>query len=335
MALTLASASVSAAGVQTNRVTPALMPVCGGGDGGGGIDPDSMSVNSIHSKPARVRQNAGVVPTDVSANVIGHDADSIHKQFASVIEANLSGADVEQRLNRLSDKELSALARHYKAVSGEKGTPLLRTFASRLSDTALLRVSVAFGKEATSEAVQTYSSRPVRESFIAKASNISPDILPGGNDPGGNGGGRGVPGTGAGPAPSSDMTLEEIYLDYRTAPVGSLSPASALSETAMFASQRVFWSATAGTAIGTGINYLITNYDPTLGDAIGGTIAGSIQAAELAATEVERGHYQSSYDALFGYPVTDQSGVTVQFDSDWNVAEPMEEYYDDGGGCGW
>lgn len=50
---------------------------------------------------------------------------------------------------------------------------------------------------------------------------------------------------------------------------------------------------------------------------------------------MERGHYQSAYDALFGYPVTDYGGATVQFDADWNVAEPMQEYYDAGGGCGW
>lgn len=78
------------------------------------------------------------------------------------------------------------------------------------------------------------------------------------------------------------MTLEEIYLDFRTAPVGSLSPASAMSETALFASQRVLPAAAAGTAIGTGINYLIETYDPSLSDAIGGTIAGSIEAAQAA-----------------------------------------------------
>lgn len=303
------------------------MPVCGG-DG----DPDpgnDFKASTTHAGTAAhwTRRTSAVRPTNTSAEALGHDAASIDAKFASVIESNFSGADAEQRLNRLSDTELAAIAHHYQANAGTQNTPLLHTFAARLSDASLMRVGGAFGQAATAAAVQRYASAPVRASFLAKSSAI-PALTPVDSA-------NSAPGTTAGPAPTIDMTLEEIYLEYRTAPVGSLSPASAMAETAMFASQRVFWSATVGTAVGTGISALITKYDPSLGDSIGGTIGGTIEAAELAETEVERGHYQSAYDALFDYPVTDYTAVNVQFDSDWNVAEPMDEYYDDGGGCGW
>jgi len=257
--------------------------------------------------------------------------------FGDVIEANFAAASTEQLISRLSDKELAAIAKHYQRTRGTQDTPLLAIFAKRLSDKALLRVADAFDKTAVSAAVTKYSGSEVRASFAAQVSTVRPALLPGGPGEGGGGGsgGGGSAGGGAAAAPTTDMTLEEIYLDFRTAPVGSLSPASALSETTLFASQRVLPAAAAGTAIGTGINYLIENYDPSLGDAIGGTIAGSIGAAQAAITEVERGHYQSAYDALFGYPVTNTGGATVQFDADWNVAEPMQDYYDAGGGCGW
>lgn len=127
------------------------------------------------------------------------------------------------------------------------------------------------------------------------------------------------------------MTLEDIYLEFRTAPVGGLSPASALSETLQFAGTRLSLSAATGWEIGTGINYLIETYDPSLGDAIGGTEAGMIDAARQAINEVQTGHYESAFDSLFGFPVTN-SGDPF---GDWGNSDPMMDYYGSGGGCGW
>ncbi|MDQ0008683.1 hypothetical protein J2T07_000842 [Luteibacter jiangsuensis] len=344
-AIALATSAVSAMAFAGSTapvtVRSDLMPVCDGGDGGGDPWADLRTAGTPKSLNLTASIRSGLTthaPTGASVRVIGADEKSVDNNFGDVIEANFAAASTEQLIGRLSDKELAAIAKHYQRTRGTHDTPLLSTFAKRLSDKALLRVARAFDSAAVRAAVTKYSGNAVRASFAAQVSTVQPDLLPGGGEEGGGGGSAGGGSTGGGSAaaaPTTDMTLEEIYLDFRTAPVGSLSPASALSETTLFASQRVLPAAAAGTAIGTGINYLIENYDPSLSDAIGGTIAGSIEAAQAAITEVERGHYQSAYDALFGYPVTNTGGATVQFDADWNVAEPMQEYYDAGGGCGW
>lgn len=339
-----ASATTSTGDTTATIVKPDLMPTCGGDDGGGNSWDDLRTTTTPRSLnlPASSRRLLKThAPSGAAVTVIGADETSVDSNFGDVIEANFAAASTEQLIARLSDKELAAIAKHYQRTRGAHDTPLLSTFAKRLSDKALIRVAGAFDKSAVADAVTKYSGSAVRASFATQLSSVRPALLPGPGEGGGSGGGGGG-GTGGGgisggssPAPTTDMTLEEIYLDFRTAPVGSLSPASALSETALFASEKVLPYAAAGTAIGTGINYLIENYDPSLGDAIGDTIAGSIGAAQAAATEVERGHYQSAYDALFDYPVTNSGGATVQFDADWNVAEPMQDYYDAGGGCGW
>ncbi|TAA44924.1 hypothetical protein EA655_08485 [Pseudoxanthomonas winnipegensis] len=127
------------------------------------------------------------------------------------------------------------------------------------------------------------------------------------------------------------MTLEDIYLDFRTAPVGNLSATSALSETAIFAASRLAPAAAAGTAIGTGISYLIQTYDPSLDDAIGGTIAASLDNFQAAGSDIEKGHYESAYDDMFGFPLTNSFAPL----GDWDVSSFMVDYYSSGGGCGW
>ncbi|WP_211454773.1 hypothetical protein [Collimonas antrihumi] len=93
-------------------------------------------------------------------------------------------------------------------------------------------------------------------------------------------------------APTIDMTIYEIYLEFRTAPIGSLAASSAIAETAIFTGGRLLPAFGAGYEVGTGINYLITSYAPELGDAIGGTIYGIIQNINAAASNIQRGQYE-------------------------------------------
>jgi hypothetical protein len=267
-----------------------------------------------------------------AAAVIGTTPDAVHSNFASVIEANFANGATETLIKRLSDKELAAIARRYQAVAGTQGTPLLKTLASRISDDGMVRVARAFDPQAVRAAVTAYAPVSVRRSFDSKMIGVQPNLLPGGGENGGGGGGGGTPpGTGASPAPTVDMTLDEIYLEYRTAPVGSLSPAGALSETAMFAGARLSAAAGVGYTIGTQINGLIDEYDPALGDAIGGTIDATVNSYHDAVNEVEQGHYQSAWDDMFGFPVSNSGNVG----GDWDVSVPMEDYYGGGGSCGW
>ena len=126
------------------------------------------------------------------------------------------------------------------------------------------------------------------------------------------------------------MTLEEIYLEYRTAPVGSLSPAGALSETAQFAGVRLSGAFGTGYTIGSGISWLIEHFAPNLNDAIGDTIASMIENFWDASGEVEEGHYEAAFDDLFGFPVTSSSDPW----GDWDISDPMMYYYQTTNSCG-
>lgn len=106
-------------------------------------------------------------------------------------------------------------------------------------------------------------------------------------------------------APNINMTLNEIYLDFRTDPVGSLGVRDALVETGLYAGADLTATWTVGNLIGQGLNYVIETYDPGLGDAIGGTEYGMVQDIEQAASEFQQGQYEHSIDALFGSPLGD------------------------------
>lgn len=83
--------------------------------------------------------------------------------------------------------------------------------------------------------------------------------------------------------PMLDYTIGEIYLSYRTAPVGSLSVPSALYETASFAGTRLLGSFGVGYTAGTAINALWSTYAPesyaASSDFIGQAVDGFVDGA--------------------------------------------------------
>ncbi len=71
------------------------------------------------------------------------------------------------------------------------------------------------------------------------------------------------------------------------------------------------------------MNYLIQTYDPSPGDAIGGTIAGMLNAASQSYDDLPMGQYQSSFDNLFGLPISDSTNP----DGPDGLTDPMVMYY--------
>lgn len=104
------------------------------------------------------------------------------------------------------------------------------------------------------------------------------------------------------PSPTVDFTLQEIYLEYRTAPLGSLSVQGALYETAVFVGARLVPAYYVGSAIGTGIHYLIETYAPQLDDDIGGTIDQMIQQLQNALTDIQKGQFTNAAREAMGMP---------------------------------
>lgn len=291
-------------------VRPMLMPHCDDGSNGGGIDPEDIAP----AKHTPLKSLSSRTVSHGASLAIGTDRASIEAKFATNIEANFQRSP-ETLLSRLSDKEIAAIFRHYNQNKGLDGSPLMKTIASRVSAESLVRLRTIAGPAVVDNAVSSfaevsvranYTSQAVARPYVSKVTTMS------------------------GPAPTIDMTLEEIYLEFRTAPVGSVGPAAAVAETGMFAGVYVGASWESGTVVGTQINNIITEYDPSLGDAIGGTLAGIVDSSRAAVDDVSKGHFQSAIDELFGYPVTDANEGAADYD----VASPMVEYYGDGGGCG-
>jgi hypothetical protein len=261
-----------------------------------------------------------------AARVIGTTPEVIERNFVRVVTRNLDNAGTASRVARLSERELDGIARHAAQGTPVDRAALLKLFATRLDGASLVRVAHAFGRAPVEAAVRTYADPATRAAFAIGIAGLVPP------PPEGGGGGGTTPyPSPSPPRPTVDMTLEEIYLEFRTAPVGSLSPAGALAETAQFAGMRLSAAGWAGTAIGTGLSWLIQHYAPDLDNAIGATIATMIDNFWSASNEVQQGHYEAAFDDLFGFQVTWSSNPW----GDWDIDTPMVSYYQSSGTCGW
>lgn len=324
MAVTLPVGAMAASAksyVKTpHAVNPAVKMAPGGGCGN--YFAEGPAHTSYTDLGPRIRAPFKVVPR------FGATPQEIQRNFARIVESHFASGMAERIVDRLSDKELAGLAKAYRRSAGQQDQRLLKTFASRLSDKALLRVASAFGRTAVTNAVREYSSPAVKASFMANASAIVPLVGQSTTSPylraGGPGGRGGLPLPP--PKPSSTdwrNTLRDIYLDYRTDSVLELTAGEALSATVIYTATAVAGAWTAGYAVGTGLNHVIETYDPSLGDAIGGTVAGMLDQGKQAWTNLEEGHLESSFDALFGLPISD----STQPFGPYGMTAPMVDYY--------
>lgn len=81
------------------------------------------------------------------SEVLGTTPEQVQKKFAGVINAQFQYGATERLVAQLSDRELSDLAHFYQQSGGPiANSPLLKTFARRLSDKSLLRVASAFDR---------------------------------------------------------------------------------------------------------------------------------------------------------------------------------------------
>jgi hypothetical protein len=124
------------------------------------------------------------------------------------------------------------------------------------------------------------------------------------------------------------MTPTEIYFEFRTAPIGSLSPAASLVESGKFISYNVAIAYGVGYAFGTVVHNLIDTYAPEWNNTIGGTVDQALQNMHDAADAVSQGEVQKAWDDLFSGPVQ-SSGDPY---GDYNGMAEMGDYIIGGGG---
>lgn len=273
---------------------------------------------------------------------------AIHRNLPTILEQNFaarSSRDLEAMVSGLSELELGDLAQLYvDAVSDANHRPvLLHLAASRLSGRTLGRLSKHFGFSPVYEAVVQSAPGKAHE-FLAHSHATNPAPTPGNF-----GRHRRFAGTALhlpGASHSFDHlqttrsfgmlktgfmrtqgvgqylfhTPYEIYLSFRTAPVGSLGVSGALYETAtLLGKQAAFWFA-AGYSAGTVISNLIQTYAPELHTTIGGTIAGMVDNYDTAAGLAQQGEWQGAAAAVFGLTPLQRSAVFDSLGGDFGVA---------------
>lgn len=206
---------------------------------------------------------------------LGTTPAEIHARFAHIIERNFESGDTDGVLSRLTDGELHALARDYGRETRGDTSHLLKVLARRASARNLGRVSAHFGLTNTYRAIGSDAPSDVAAAFYAghfSKMQAAPDV---------------------------DMTLEEIYLEFRTAPGGSLSLLGALEEAATYIATKVSVGFGAGYAVGTAASYLLETFAPDTNVAIGGTIDAALTNLQAAAAAFMAGAYESDLASMF------------------------------------
>ncbi|PRC93090.1 hypothetical protein [Solimicrobium silvestre] len=274
-------------------------------------------------------------------SIQGNTPAEIQARFSNIIEQNFINGKADQIIENLSSQEMADLAAFYGDAKQGDTSALLQILASKLNAQHLVKVGRAFGNELTYSAVAKYASKDVRDEFnvtpkgsvlpinfyanlaIANAHSIPRVSAPTATLVGG------IATPMVGPAPTADMSLYDIYLEFRTATIGSLSVESALYESAAFAGSRLIVAYGVGYAVGTQVNSLINTYDPALGSAIGSAVATVVNTVtnfgQTTPTTAAGAQAQTQMDSLMG------SILPLTSPGDYNVTQDMAEMNSVGG----
>ena len=199
---------------------------------------------------------------NTSRQVIGTTVAAVGANFVGVINANVSSPAGAARLAGLSAAEQQALANSYAQQNGGNAYALY----------AILQV---YSPEQARRFLPAADRADLAWRTGALVIQNAERMAPAGT-----------------PAPTLDMTLQDIYLEYRTATVGALSPASAIYMTTTYAAVNLAAAFSAGYTLGTGISWLIQTYAPSLDNAIGATLFNIINSLETVTTVYGQGLYE-------------------------------------------
>lgn len=172
-------------------------------------------------------------PIPPTGPIQGTNPQEIDERFAQVIERNLDDpARIEQVLSQLSDTEMSALATEYTRTT--------------YGNTMVLDEIIA--STATAATAQRFQAMEAQAISRATAQGLPAPLTP---------------------TPNINMPLTDIYLEFRTAPIGSLSTTGALAETALFAGARLVPAFYASQILGNGVDALVSLFDPNFNNRVG------------------------------------------------------------------
>jgi hypothetical protein len=221
---------------------------------------------------------ANAAPPTQAYDVIGRTPTEIDAKFSGNIDQAMRDK-ANFHVHNLNAEELGSLALLYRHSRGNTDV-VLRIMASNVDAEGLTRVAAAFGQEATIAAVKKYAKPSVALEFASLPMKraITPSILKSMPSLGqvsmskGMYGGRMV----RVQVPNTGMTIYEIYLAYRSAPMGSLTMGAAITETGIFVAGDLVLAGTIGEAVGSAfkswMDSTFPDVTPAIGDAIGNIV---------------------------------------------------------------
>lgn len=199
---------------------------------------------------------------------------AIDRNFPRIIEQNLAARRASSAMawiDQLSDLELDHLAQLYvnsNATNARTGK-LLQVAASRLDGAHLGRLSRFFGYADVHAAVASIAPHKLgafeansSAAFIAPVAGAALSVPMTVARIGAGAAGVGGATTMAGFVPSVSMTFEQLYAGFRSMQVGSMATTGAIYETATYAGRNLVIAWGVGYAFGSGITYLMQEYEP-------------------------------------------------------------------------
>lgn len=237
---------------------------------------------------------------------------AIHRNFPAIIEQNIASmslARLKHWLSTVSSEELRSLGSLYALTVSDSGhrAELFNIFARRLDGRTVGKLSPHFGFPQIYNAI--LQSAPEKTQDFLRTANPSHLVSTSAR-------------SGISTSAGLDLTLHEIYLNFRTAPVGSLSVRAAIYETTAYAGKHLAVAWGVGYTVGTGLSWVIQNYYPALGDFIGSSIYNFVESIHTAPSAYDLGdalyHGASIFDLdPFSYDALAYAGGDYGITYEW------------------
>jgi len=322
------------------------LPACYAADYTAQTAPDAVSKAVLANQVMRPEEGA------MNSDDI---APAIHRNFPRIIEQGLARRDPTEAaawIDRLTDIELDDLAQTYvnANASAARSGKLLHIAAARLDTAHLARLAKFFGHAEMRAAVSHVAPKKLRSfeavssaAFLAPVAGAALKSVPimMRTSSAGGVGEAGVMASGSF-TPSVSMTLEEIYLGFRSMQVGSMAVTGAIYETAAYAGIELYAAWTGGYWFGGEITGLMIKYEPDfyydqfvpwVGDTATWVQNLVSTTHSLTPRPSDWGQYQSTTMPTMGTTYTQTSSMG-SMGGDWGTEAGYETFESGSGGSG-
>lgn len=264
----------------------------------------------------------------------GAFSSKMHANFPQIIEQNFARVNsrhAETIIESLSEVELNALAQRYVNAVADSGfqARLYDVLAHRLQAPHLSRISRSFGYMPIYESIMRIAPHKLlafeqgsQVNYPARNLGVSTSLTM-------NTEGSSLPTPTAGNGQFLFYTVEEIYLSFRTAPIGALGVVGSMYETALVLGATLPVAYGIGYGVGNMIAPLIQTHRPGLWDAIGGTIYQMIENI-FGPDSQNPGRAERDMAISFEIPSSTRD-IIAGTGGDYGVAEAWQQYSGGGG----